>query len=339
MNKRKNSKNRAVFLKVIIIAVVALLLLLLVYKGGRWLETRNAKPDTRGDSNQRFEYDNVIEYEGRKYRLRKDITTILIMGIDTESDEIDEGSYRNGGQADFQRLVVIDRSGEKIIQIEIDRDTMTDVTVLGVLGNPAGTREAQICLAFSFGDGGEVSCKLASDAVSKLFLGTPVDLYCAVNLDGIAEINDFMGGITVTLEDDFTGLDPSMTEGSTVTLMGDQAEFYVRSRKSVGIGTNEARMKRQQDYISKLLNKAGEMQAADSSFAESFYDSLAPFMTTNIARGRLINEISAAQSYERPDTLSIRGMHKVASDGYMQFIPDEDSIRELVLEIFYEEIK
>ena len=340
MKEKKNSGKGAVFLKILIGAVLVLLLVLLAYRGGRWLETRNEKPAPRGDSSQRLEYDSMINYGGKKYRLRKDITTVLVMGIDTESEEIEtgEGEYRNGGQADFQRLIVADHGNKRIIQIAIDRDTMTDITVLGVLGNSAGTREAQICLAHSFGGGGDDSCTLACDAVSELFLGIPVDLYCAVNLDGISEINDFVGGITVTLQDDFTSLDPEMTAGRTLTLHGRQAEYYSRSRLGIGIGTNESRMVRQQDYIEKLLERIKELYKEDSSFAERFYDSLTPHMTTNIARGRLVNELSSAQGYDDSTVIGIDGEHMVGTDGFMQFIADKDCIRDIVLDIFYEEV-
>ena len=71
-----------------------------------------------------------------------------------------------------------------------------------------------------------------------------------MNLDGISALNDVAGGVTVTLEDDFSMIDPEMTQGRQITLVGDQAEIYVRSRMSMEVGTNEARMVRQQNYIS-----------------------------------------------------------------------------------------
>lgn len=339
MSKGKNSGKRKALIKAVIIIIAVALLLLLVYKGGRWMETRNEKPEARGDSNQRYTYDNLVEYDGKTYRQRKDLTNILVMGIDTESEDIIEGENRNGGQADFQRLIIIDSRNEKILQLQIDRDTMTEITVLGVLGNPSGTREAQICLAHSFGDGREESCELTCDAVSNLLLGVPVDLYCAVNLDGIGEINDFVGGITVTLGDDFTSLDPTMTKGRTLTLDAQQARYYVQSRLSIGVGTNESRMKRQQDYIEKLFEKIDELQKSDSNFAAEFFDKLSPYMTTNLSRGRLANEASAMRDYDHSEIIEIKGKHRIGSDGFMQFIVDQNSLQNLVLDTFFEELK
>ena len=59
------------------------------------------------------------------------------MGIDRAGDAVVSG-YRNGGQSDFLRLMVIDSAAKRITQLQIDRDTMTPITILGVLGQDGG---------------------------------------------------------------------------------------------------------------------------------------------------------------------------------------------------------
>ena len=197
--------------------------LVLLYQAGRWLETRNANPEARGDLSQRPVQGETIEVDGVAYRQRTGLTTVLLMGIDRDADVEPSGS-RNGGQADFLRLLVIDANSETVTQVAIDRDTMTPITTLGVLGNRSGVRTAQVSLSHGFGDGGAQSCELTVEAVSNLLLGTEIDFYAAMNLDGISVLNDAVDGVTVTLEDDFSALDPAMTAGTTLTLRGDQAE-------------------------------------------------------------------------------------------------------------------
>ena len=281
----------------------------------------------------------MIELDGVTYRQRKDVTTILLMGIDTESENSAVQGYRNGGQADFLRLLVIDSTNKSITQIQIDRDTMTPITVLGVLGNKSGVRTAQICLSHGFGDGRNQSCELTVEAVSNLLFGIPIDFYVAMNLDGISTLNDMMGGVTVTLEDDFSALDAAMTPGTTLTLMGDQAEIYVRSRRNIGIGTNEARMARQELYVSQLASLLYERMGEDKEFAGVLYDDLSPFLTTNLSRGRLINEVWAARDYERTAIVRPDGIHEVGEDGFMQFYIDEAALQQIVINLFYEEVK
>ena len=122
------------------------------------------------------------------------------------------------------RLIVIDSKNKTVRQLKIDRDTMAEVTVLGMLGNPVGTTQMQISLAHGFGDGKEESCGYARDAVSRLLQGENIDFYLAMSLDGISVLNDLAGGVTVTLEDDFSAIDPAMTKGTTLTLQGEQAD-------------------------------------------------------------------------------------------------------------------
>ena len=54
---------------------------------------------------------------------------------------------------------------------------MTEITILGVLGEEAGTVKTQLCLSHGFGDGGAQSCEFTVDAVSNLLLGTQIDFY------------------------------------------------------------------------------------------------------------------------------------------------------------------
>ena len=217
--------------------------------------------------------------------------------------------------------------------------TMTPITVLGVLGNRSGVRTAQLSLSHGFGDGKAESCELTVEAVSNLLLGASVDFYLAMNLDGIATLNDMAGGVTVTLEDDFSTLDSEMAQGATITLHGDQAEIYVRSRRNLEIGTNEARMARQEQYMAKLFAQLDTRLQSDQNFSGVLFDALSPYLTTSMSRGRLINTAWTVKDYIRSEPLEISGEHRVGSDGFMQFYADEASLYEAVLDLFYEEAK
>lgn len=331
-------KNRT-RLKIRLLAVtgLAVLLLVLLYQGGRWLEKWSEKPEARGNYQQRYEYEDGIEVDGVSYRRRRDATSILLMGIDRASDAVVTG-HRNGGQADFLQLLVIDSSGKRVTRVQIDRDTMTPITILGVLGNQSGVRTSQICLSHGFGDGKAQSCELTVDAVSNLLLGAPVDYYVAMNLDGIPALNDAVGGVTVTLEDDFSALDASMTRGKTMTLMGEQAELFVRSRRSIGVGTNEARMTRQRQYVDQLMRRIDGQIQEDQAFIGSLYDKLEPYLITDMSRGTLINQVWNSRAYGR-EFVELEGSYQIGSDGFMQFYADETALKRLVLELFYQALE
>ena len=68
-----------------------------------------------------------------------------------------------------------------------------------------------------------------------------------VNMSAIEVVNDMVGGVTVTIEDDFPDSD-TLIKGQTVTLHGKDAERFIRERKTVADGLNENRMSRQAQY-------------------------------------------------------------------------------------------
>lgn len=336
MRRTPNDQRSRIYC-VLALAIAAVLFVVL-YQGGRWLEKKNENPEIRGDYRQRYAYDTLLEYEGTTYRLRRNLTTMLVMGIDQPSSYVGSG-YRNGGQADFLRLVVLDHTNRCVSQLAIDRDTMTPITILGVLGNRSGTRTAQVSLSHGFGNGQAESCALTVNAVSNLLLNTPIDCYVAMNLDGISVLNDLLGGVTVTLEDDFSALDPTMTQGTTLTLQGEQAEIYVRSRRNIGIGTNEARMLRQEQYLTQLISMMNVRQKEDKEFVDTAYDALGTYLVTDLSRGQMINEAWDAGTYEQTELMRLEGTHQVGTDGFMQFYADEASLQKTVVELFYEKVK
>jgi len=319
----------------ILLAVGAALALL--FLGAQWLEQQEEKPEIRGDYHLRYAQD-VQEINGKQYRPKTNLTTILLIGVDKESDAAQTG-FRNGGQADFLRLLVLDHANETISQLAIDRDTMTPITILGVLGNRSGMRTLQICLSHGFGDGKEQSCELTKEAVSNLLLSTPIQAYIAMNLDGISSLNDLAGGVTVTLEDDFSSLDPAMTVGKTLTLWGRQAELFVRSRMSMAIGTNAARMLRQQTYIAKLTELLDGKIKSSAEFMGTLFDSLSPYLVSSLSRAQLINDAWSARDYVHLPVTALPGEHRVGSDGFMEFHVDESALQDIVLQMFYQEVK
>ena len=307
MNRQKQHRGAVAALAVLVLAAV------LLFVGGSWLEKRSQKPETRTELPQ--ETAETMEVDGVTYRRRTDLTTILVMGIDHDS-EIE--------------------ANKTVRQLKIDRDTMAEVTVLGMLGNPVGTTQMQISLAHGFGDGREESCGYARDAVSRLLQGESIDFYLAMSLDGISVLNDLAGGVTVTLEDDFSAADPAMTKGATLTLQGDQAEIFVRRRMDIGEGTNEARMVRQEEYLTQLSAQLESRVQQDQQFTAQVYDALQPYLVTDLAKGRLVNEVWAAKDDTVEPAIALEGEHKVAEDGFTEFYPTEESIQKAVLELFWE---
>ena len=311
----------------------------LLFFGLDWLEKQNRKPETRGDLRARYENETVT-INGAVYRRRKNLTTILLLGIDQPAGNANEpDDFHSGGNADFLRLVVIDSAEKTVSQIQIDRDTIVPVSVLNLIGERTGTRLLQIALSHSYGDGKEQSCGLTAEAVSRLLLDTPIPYYAALNLDGIAALNDFVGGVTVPIEDDFSQVDPAMEQGTILRLTGRQAEYFVRSRADMPIGTNEARMARQQVYLSRLADMIREKMKADPDYAGAVFDALRPYLVTNMSRSYLADIAYRARDNERLPLIQLPGAHAIGVTGYMEFRPDEEALSRIITEVFYQPAK
>lgn len=322
------------------VCVVLALALLggLAYFGGRRLEMlAYGDKSVRGDLSMHDADLRLVTYEGKRYAYNERLTTILFMGIDRGASRPGStAGFRNGGQADFLMLMIIDPVNKTLTQLHIDRDTIAPITVLGVLGNEAGTKDAQICLSHGFGDGKEQSCTFTANAVSKLLCGIDVDFFVAMDMDSIPILNDAVGGVTVTLEDDFSAYDPAMTQGATVTLKGEQAETFVRWRMEVGDGTNASRMRRQRAYMSALADVVGARIAESSKFVGELYDTLGEHLLTNMSRGRMINEANRAVQYAENPELKIEGEHSIGRDGFMEFRADAPAVEQMVINTFYQ---
>lgn len=322
-------------------AVAALLALVAGFAGlylaiGRYNHFRYG-PEIRGDLSSRYSTAPSFHYEGADYYKKQNLLTILFMGIDKGIDPTGpSANFRNGGQADFLLLMTIDPKTKTISQLQIDRDTMAEITVLGVLGNESGTRQAQISLAHGFGDGKEQSSLFTVDAVRRLMQGIDIDFYMALSMDAIPMLNAAVGGVPVTILDDFSPYDPTMTRGQTIVLNGRQAELFVRMRYEVGDGSNAARMRRQREYISSLVDILDTRIAQNADTVGTLYDFLQDYITTDMRRGRMINEAFKAGGYTRGEVMTLPGSYSLDADGFVEFTADPQAIERYVIDTYYQ---
>lgn len=335
-HRRKRLSGTAIAVVLVCAALLYAGLLLGVQTIGNRLEQRDAV-ESIGSLEGRFASEALtMQYGGRTWTYRgRELTNLLLIGVDWEESE-NTVSRRYAGQADFLLLVTFDKKNKIVSILQIDRDTMTDVRVYGPFGDYTGVRETQICLSHAYGATTEENCENTVWAVSRLLGGIPIDGYITLDMSGITALNDALGGVTVTLEEDFSALDPEMTKGATLTLRGMQAEIFVRSRMDVGDGTNVSRMQRQHTFIQSAEELLVQRMNEDMNYAGTLYDTLAGHMTTNIERGWLINKAYECRDYRRPETKMLAGGHCIGTDGFMEFHADEDALNALLTEMCFE---
>lgn len=291
----------------------------------------------RGQMTEGFGQLKTVEWNGATYREKPAITTLLIAGVDKTDSATDTvaNAYRNGGQADFLMLLAIDHTDKKIYQLQIDRDTMTDVVTLGIFGNETGTRNMQICLSHAFGKTPKDNAHYTIRAVQNLLEGVEIDSYYIVNYNAVPVLNDTLGGVTVHLDFDMTSVNTAWEQGKDITLHGKEAETFVRTRQTVGEGTNEERMIRQNEFMQKAIRQMRQKVKEDSDFAEALVKSLQYLSETNLTVRQLAEEVSQSAGYEILPVDHPAGEYTIGSDGFIEFHMQEGAAVKWVLEHLY----
>jgi LCP family protein required for cell wall assembly len=256
------------------------------------------------------------------------------MGLDKNERE-DSNKYYNMMCADFLMLLVFDHGNKTCSAIHINRDTMAEMSLLGVNGKVVGTAVKQITLAHSYGSGSHDSCINTRNAVSKLLCGIPITNYVSLTMDAVKEVNDMVGGVTLEVLDDMTRYDPALKKGEIVTLRGEQALKYVRLRYYVDDSTNLSRMKRQRQYLEALYTKVIEHSKTDDDFMTEIAFTLSEYMVTNCSISTFQMLLEKAQTYQRGAIHSFEGETKI--NKYLEFYPSEEEIKRTVFSLFYKE--
>ncbi len=279
--------------------------------------------------------EQFVEYEGVKYELKENVETFIVMGLDkTSVDEGESDSYNNDKQADFIMLFVLDNEAKTVTPIHINRDTIAEMNILGLNGNPVGSVTKQIALSYNYGNGKKLSCRNTLNAVSKLLHGMKIDHYASVTMGGVEVYNDLVGGVTLEILDDFTAKDPALIMGETVTLTGKQALTYVRSRDGLEDNSNIARMVRQKQYLTALREKTVEKLEGDAEFAVELTVKMSEYLVSDRSVTQMQELLNKFSAYDFTETLDLEGESKVGEE-FMEFYPDEDSITEVVVKAFY----
>lgn len=323
---RKNLVKVIFYLLCVFFLIVGIVLLLNAWEQQHYSNVT----DTEKESSS-----TRVEYNGTTYKLNRHIDTVLLVGVDKYLASTNSDTYVNTEQADFLMLVVIDTENESYKVLHINRDTMTDVQVLGVTGAVVFSSYEQIALAHTYGSGQEDSAENTVDAVSNLLHGVDIDHYITVTMDAVSIINDAVGGVTVTALDT---INDDIVEGETVTLLGENALLYVRTRYGLDDSTNLHRMERQEQYLRALMEQFKAACDEDSDFALDTAMEITSYMVSDCSVNDLSDFYSAMSDYEFTDYLTIEG-EAVLGDTYMEYYVDEDALYELCLELFYTPIE
>lgn len=198
-----------------------------------------------------------IDRDLSKEKLReKEPLNILMLGIDAETGD--------AGRSDSIMVMTLRPDEDSMQLISIPRDTRTLIVGKGI--------EDKINHAYAFG--GE---EMAIDTVEN-FLGIEIDYHVGMNMSGLKELIDELGGITVTNEIEWED-DSYQFHKGPIDLDGEKALAYVRMRKKDPDG-DFGRAKRQREVIESIIKKGANI-ASISSVSETI-DILGNNMSTSL---------------------------------------------------------
>ena len=324
MKKRKLRRD------LLFAAAILILVLVMLYSGLRILESTVLRS---GASQEQSHISKTVTRDGVAYYPRQDITTILVMGIDREGPVEASDSYRNPGAADMVAVVVLDQTNNCYSILNLNRDMMVEMPVLGIGGKQGGTAFGQLALSHTYGTGLADSAENTRATVSGLLLGLDIDYYVAMNMDAIGILNDAVGGVTVNVTEDFSAVDPTITKGE-ITLNRSQAMSFVRSRKDVGTQLNLSRMERHKEYLQGLAFAVRQKAEESASFVAEVYDQVDEYMVTDCSLTVLSGFAERYADFPLREIVTVEGENRKGGEFY-EFYPDQEKLDALILRLFY----
>lgn len=272
---------------------------------------------------------DTITYNGKKYELNKHMATVAFIGFDGRDN--DDGTQK--GQSDTVMVVALNTDTGEARGIVIPRDSMVAVDTYSN-GSFAGQVTEQLCLQFAYGTDGDNSSALTAAAASRVLDNIPVDYYYTLNIEGVAPINDSIGGVTLVPTQTVPGT--SVVEGQETTLFGTTAEKYVQWRDTTNLTSSLDRTARQVSYVQAFASKVLSSAKSNPAMLISLYQAMGDYTWTNLG----LDEFSylATTMLEHGltsfDVVTLQGTMQ-QGDTFAEFYLDQDNVKQTVVDTFY----
>lgn len=286
--------------------------------------------------------DGQVIYHDVVFQYNKDIRTFALFGVDTMGTMNELLAETLGGQADMNMLAVLDPHKKKISLIAINRNTMTTIDRYTVSNRYYDTVWGQICLQHAYGTGGADSCQRAVAAIGRVMYQVPIHGYFAMNMGAISKLNDAVGGVTLTAIEDVKTGKTNISKGQKVTLLGQDAFYYVKYRQWKGESSRysaDRRLERQKQYLTTFGQKTKAMVANDISLPLDLMNVVSAYSVTDLTADEIVHLASMAVGYtfDESSIYSVPGASTMGTK-YEEFYVNQDALYNMILQIFYEPV-
>ena len=278
--------------------------------------------------------EEVIDDDYSETGYNHNIKNIVLLGVDKQ--ELGENSlFRTGGQSDVMLILSLNLKTKEYFILYVNRDLAVPVENYSSVGYSYGFVDEQICLAYAYGDGSRLSGRNALQSLHAL-LGDELSFegFIAAPIPIVSILADAVGGVEVTIKDNFEGVEDDFKMGETVLLKGAQAETFIRSRMWMPDDDhNSARMTRQIDFMTSFVKKAKETLTADE--AVDLFNDLMDMTVTDMSASEITKWILTGYDYQFKGFYRIDGTEGERKHNARCTYPDYDEVNELVHELYY----
>ncbi|MEU3601665.1 LCP family protein [Streptomyces sp. NPDC006798] len=203
---------------------------------------------------------NTVDVVGGSNTFKKDqAVNILVIGTDkrTGKGNTAYGDRKSKGHADTTILFHVAKDRSNATALSIPRDLITDipdcqVKVDGEITTIPGTSGKRFNESLGVA-GRDPGCTMQT--VEEL-TGIPVDHFMMADFNAVKELSTAVGGVEVCLDKPINDKDSklNLSAGKHV-VKGEEALAFVRTRKSVGHGSDLSRIEIQQQFLSSMIRK------------------------------------------------------------------------------------
>jgi LCP family protein required for cell wall assembly len=178
--------------------------------------------------------------------------TVVLMGSDSRQGKRNRGygkaSELGGERSDTTVLLHVNAERNSALAVSIPRDTWVTLPTCKVDGKTVGGKPGRFNEAMDIG-GPACTLKALRDLT-----GLDIDKFMMVDFGGFKRVVDAIGGVEICLNKDVndkqSGL--SLSKGTHI-VTGEEALAFVRTRKTLGDGSDTSRIRRQQAFMSSLF--------------------------------------------------------------------------------------
>ncbi len=226
---------------------------------------------------------------------KKEPFSLLLLGIDTN------------GRPDTTMVITVNPEHNNIKMLGIPQDTRVKIA----------RSEKWDKISDAYQEGG---AELSMETVEQ-FLGIPIDYYVSINTDGVEELVDAIGGITVENQLDFSYDGQHFAKGK-IQLNGEEALAYMRMRQLEPNG-EEGRQQRRYEVIGEVIRTGANIRSLTN------YDQIATTLMNNVKTNITISEmIKIKNNYQEAvqhiDHISMEGAAKKIDGIYYEVISAEE---------------